>query len=205
MDAIEPQWKPFTGWFESPSCRLAEGSSQSQPLFCRAAQLPGRPQAAPTRAANTAKTQSQQRSSSSLLASHSHHSKTEAGPPGGLGSVCQSPHGVGSPGAAAVLPAVAKIVHFVGPKSAQSFLLQLECGGSGLRDGAPVRLPLQTAAAAAECCWTQWHQNWKGLVVVVLKGLFTYYVYQNKGFLVSICPTPLLYYIFLRKLVFIIK
>ena len=158
MDAIEPQWKPFTGWFESPSCRLAEGSSQSQPLFCRAAQLPGRPQAAPTRAANTAKTQSQQRSSSSLLASHSHHSKTEVGPPGGLGSVCQSPHGVGSPGAAAVLPAVAKIVHFVWTKSAQSFLLQLEFAGRGLELAGPARLPLQTNYSLPA---TQWHQYGK--------------------------------------------
>ena len=37
-----------------------------------------------------------------------------------------------------------EIVHFVRPKSAQSFLLQLEFGGSGLETAAPARLPLQT-------------------------------------------------------------
>ena len=138
----EPQTrKPFT---RQPGglAHICSGSV-SQPLFCRAAQLPARPQAAPTRAANTAKTQSQQRSSS-WPAPRSHHSKAETGPPGGLGSMCQSPCGAGSPGAAAVLPAVAKIVHFVRPKSAQSFLLQLEFGGSGLEAAAPARLPLQT-------------------------------------------------------------
>ena len=88
------------------------------------------PSCPPTRATNTAKTQSQQRSSS-LPAPPSHHSKAEPEPSGGLGSMCQSPRGAGSPGAAAVLPAVAKIVHFVWQKSAQSFLLQLESGGRG--------------------------------------------------------------------------
>ena len=144
MDAVdEPQTrKPFTrlGWL-AHIC--SAGSSESQPLFCRAGQLPARPQAAPTRAANTAKTQSQQRSSS-WPAPRSHHSKAETGPSGGLGSVCQSPCGAGSPGAAAVLPAVAKIVHFVWTKSAQSFLLQLEFAGRGLELAGPARLPLQT-------------------------------------------------------------
>ena len=66
----------------------------------------------------------------------------------------------------------------------------------------------------------------KGLAGRLVKGLFTYYSSQNQGFLdplrqqwsafglhplppssafVSICPTPLWYYNFLRRLVFMIK
>ena len=50
-------------------------------------------------------------------------------------------------------PAVAKIVHFVGPKSAQSFLLQLEFGGA--RVETPRTGP---AADTADGCQlrTQW-------------------------------------------------
>ena len=85
----EPQTrKPFTRQLGGLA-RICSGSV-SQPLFCRAAQLPGRPQAAPTRAANTAKTQSQQRSSSSP-SPYPHHSKAEAGPPGALGPCARAP------------------------------------------------------------------------------------------------------------------
>ena len=74
-------------------CPLRVASSVSQPLFCRAGQLPARPQAAPTRAAaNTAKTQSQQRSPSPL-APQPHHSKAEEAraPWGVLGPCARAP------------------------------------------------------------------------------------------------------------------
>lgn len=57
-----------------------------------------------------------------------------------------------------MLPAVAKIVHFVWTKSAQSFLLQLEFAGRGLELAGPARLPLQTNYSLPA---TQWHQYGK--------------------------------------------
>ena len=85
----EPQTrKPFT---RQPGglAHICSGSV-SQPLFCRAAQLPARPQAAPTRAANTAKTQSQQRSSSSPSPPNP-ITQRQRQPPGGLGWVPEPP------------------------------------------------------------------------------------------------------------------
>ena len=92
MDAVdEPQTrKPFTR-LGGLAHICSAGSSESQPLFCRAGQLPARPQAAPTRAANTAKTQSQQRSSSLPSPPPNPITQRQRQPPGGLGWVPEPP------------------------------------------------------------------------------------------------------------------
>ena len=104
-------------------------------------------QAAPTPPANTAKTQSQQRSPTCPPHPPTSNPITQRQRQGLLGALLQCARPLLSRESRSCGRAAysREIVHFVRPKSAQSFLLQLECGGCGLLAG-PDRLRCRRAS-----------------------------------------------------------